>query len=148
MRTPPVALRALTLVAVLTAAAGACASGSGASEGSSAPVARERMASRQPDVITYDEVVASASSASTAYDLISQLRPNFLQAKGVQSIHGGEMNAPLVYLDRNLLGSISALRDIPVSAIAEVRYFNASSAAMRFGSKETASPAIQVTTRK
>lgn len=94
------------------------------------------------DVITAEEV--EATNRSTAYDAIRARRPAWLQRRGVQSINlQGDI---VVYVDGTRAGGPEALHQIHVSAIEEVRYFDASSATQRWGTGHGFG-AIQVTTR-
>jgi hypothetical protein len=86
--------------------AGACASsGTGAT------------ARSNPDAITRAEV--NASNATNAYELIGRLRPNWLRATATGTIGGGSITsqAILVYLDRQRLESLDALKTLSVDVI-------------------------------
>ncbi|HKG91584.1 MAG TPA: hypothetical protein VKA84_06830 [Gemmatimonadaceae bacterium] len=157
-------VRALAFALALTsaAAAAACASkqrGPAAEPPADSTTAAQanRAARHQADVITAEEIRAAFGSASNAYDLIKQLRPNFLQSRGVRPSGGNEssaredvlaLNGARIYLDGTYFGSIAMLREISVNTIAQIRYYSATAAAMRFGQQETASPVIHITTIK
>ena len=70
-----------------------------------------------PDAITRAEV--NASNATNAYELISRLRPNWLRATATGTIGGGSITnqAILVYLDRQRLESLDALKTLSVEVI-------------------------------
>jgi len=95
--------------------AAACASSSGG--GGSAR--------SNPDVISRAEV--SASNASNAYELVSRLRPNWLRATATGTIGGGSITnqAILVYLDRQRLESLDALKTLSVDAIDSANWVDA-----------------------
>ena len=95
--------------------AGACASAGGG------PAARSN-----PDAITRAEV--NASNATNAYELVSRLRPNWLRATATGTIGGGNITsqAILVYLDRQRLESLDALKTLSVDAIDSASWVDAS----------------------
>lgn len=96
---------------------------------------------RSPNVITADE--ARETNQSTAYDVIRSQRPTWLRKRGVQSIHSsGDI---VVYVDNARLGGPEVLNQINVSAIEEIRYFDAASATQRWGTGHSFG-AIQVFT--
>jgi hypothetical protein len=70
-----------------------------------------------PDAITRAEV--NASNASNAYELVSRLRPNWLRATPTGTIGGGSITsqAILVYIDRQRLESLDALKTLSVEEI-------------------------------
>ncbi len=84
-----------------------------------------------PDVIGRDEM--DASSATNAYDLISQVRPNWLRGRGTPSIRNSAVQLPVVYLEDRRQGALEVLRSFPTAGIAELRYINATTATTRFG---------------
>lgn len=71
------------------------------------------------------------TSATTAYDLVSRLRPQWLRASGVASM-GGRASGPviLVYLDGNRVGTVEALRSINASGIQTMQFLSATRAAV------------------
>lgn len=101
----------LSLTVVFTAA---CASSGGAKARSS------------PDMITHAEV--SASSATNAYELVNRLRPNWLRAPATGSIGGGVIarQAILVYLDRQRLEDLNALKTLSIEGIDSAQWIEAS----------------------
>ena len=78
-----------------------------------------------PDVISRAEV--SASNATNAYELVGRLRPNWLRATATGTIGGGSITnqAILVYLDRQRLESLDALKTVSVEAIDSVNWLDA-----------------------
>jgi hypothetical protein len=98
-----------------------------------------------PDVIGRDEI--DASSATNAYDLVSQVRPNWLRGRGTPSIRSTQIQLPVVYLEDRRQGALDVLRSFPTAAVAELRYINATSATTRFGNGH-AGGVIQVVPRK
>ncbi|MDX1566596.1 MAG: hypothetical protein R3223_02275 [Longimicrobiales bacterium] len=121
----------MTTLLVLLATTG-CAS-AGSSEGSS----------RNPDVITSEELRGTQIQSETAYNAIQRLRPAWLRARG-SSFTGGRQ-LPSVFVDGTRYGEIDALRSLNVSEIAEIEYLDSRDATTRFGTGYPAG-AIMVTT--
>jgi hypothetical protein len=92
-------------VALVVFAAACASSGGGAS------------ARSNPDAITRAEV--SASNATNAYELVNRLRPNWLRATATGTIGGGNITrqAILVYLDRQRLENLDALKTVSVDVV-------------------------------
>ena len=78
-----------------------------------------------PDAITRAEV--STSNATNAYELVSRLRPNWLRATATGTIGGGSITnqAILVYLDRQRLESLDAMKTLSVEVIDSVNWLDA-----------------------
>lgn len=95
------------------------------------------------DIIFTEEI--QLAQAHNAYDLIYKLRPQWLRSRGIKSINFPEASQPVVYVNRAEYGSINSLNNIPISNIAEVRYFNASDATTKYGSNHTGG-VIEITT--
>lgn len=98
-----------------------------------------------PDVIGLDEI--DASSAANAYDLISQVRPNWLRGRGTPSIRNSQVQLPVVYLEDRRQGGLEVLRGLHTAGVAELRYINATTATTRFGNGH-AGGVIQVVPRR
>jgi len=77
------------------------------------------------DFVTSVEI--AATSAGSAYDLVSRLRPTWLRPGGISSVSGGKISSQvtLVYLDGNKMGEIDALRSISASGIQTMRWLDA-----------------------
>lgn len=99
--------------------------------------------SHSATVITHDEVVASHEV--NAYDVVRQLRPNFLRSKGTTSVNSGGSELPSVFVDGQYSGDVDALRNVVAGIIKEIRYYSSSDAVTRFGTQYT-SGVIAVTT--
>lgn len=89
--------------------------------------------------------------ATTAYDFVIRLRPNWLRPTAPGSMGGGTMmrQVTLVYLDDTRMGSLEALRQIEPSQIRSIRYLSATRAAivLRDTGSEPISGAIVVSTK-
>lgn len=100
---------------------------------------------RASDVILADEILGA--SATTAYDLIRRLRPNFLTGRGPTSLIRTKAGtqAPIVYLDQQRLGDEGVLRALPLDGIVEIRYLAAAQAQLRWGSDHPAGAILLLT---
>lgn len=85
-------------------------------------------------VLTREEI-ASATGAASLYDVIRRLRAEYLTDRGRTSlVHQGDTR-PVVFMNAQELGPIESLRTIEPDAVEEVRFFSATSAVSRFGSR-------------
>ena len=119
------------------ASAIACASG-GAGTGSAPNGDR--------NIITEQEIQSVPSSS--LYDLIEKLRPQFLRSRGATSITtAGVSEYAVVYVDGHPYGDLGSLRSIVANQVSGVHYFDAMSAAQRFGTIN-GSGVIEVTIKR
>ena len=101
--------------------------------------------SRDSQFITADEI--DASSGTTAYEVINQLRPNFLSYRGETSFDKRTSRPyPNVYVDDQPFGQVSILRSIPAADLLTVRLYRSSEAMTRYG-PGNASGVIAIVTR-
>lgn len=128
-------LKGLFAAALLVAAAACAAAGTGSGGGAGR------------SMILRDEI--AANGAADAYTLVQSLRPQWLRVRGdnsrgtpiaVETGHGetgvGEgfaAGSPNVYLNNARMGSAESLRQIPLSGVQYVRFFNAAEANLRWG---------------
>jgi outer membrane cobalamin receptor len=96
----------------------ACGTTGGATRGSS-------------DVLTRAEI--AQSGAANAYELLQQLRPQFLRSRGTLSVRNPAASQPVVYMNEVRHGGIQTLRSILIEEIAEIRYISAPDATTRWG---------------
>ena len=88
---------------------------------------------RDSQLITEEEVVAS--HATTAFELIHSLRPNFLSYRGETSFDKNTSRPyPNVYVDDQPYGTVSILRSIPASDVSSIRLYRSWEATTRYGS--------------
>ena len=130
------------ILAIIPVLALACATGG---TRSSATAARDR------DVITMEDI--KRAGASTAYDLVRSLRPNWLNVRGehsfretprvtgtgtgsnVQVVPG--IDVLIIYLDNARFGGVETLRQIPVASLTSLQYFDAKTATYKWGPGHT-----------
>src|SRR6266480_8120797 len=100
---------------------------------------------RDSNLITEQEIVAS--TGTTAYDVIVQLRPTFLKSRGRSSINPAvPEDYATVFLDGQAYGDLNSLRNIPAIQIHQIRYIRGTDAAATFG-MQYASGIIDVRSR-
>ena len=87
----------------------------------------------QRNVITQDEI--DASTASTVYDLIAQLRGEYLKDRGKVSIRTNQHEKAVVFLNDQEYGILETMRNIPIGRISEIRYYPGTDAVNRFGAQ-------------
>jgi hypothetical protein len=83
---------------------------------------------RSSDVITADEI-ASLTTVSTLYDVVSQLRPRWLTVRGGRSITGGIQTSIVVYQDQTYLGGPDVLRQFGPESVRSLQWLDGSRAA-------------------
>ena len=98
-------------------------------------------------LLTADEIQSSRSVGSSAYDLISQLRPEFLRSRGRASLQDMSPVTAVIYVDDIRFGELDSLRKLGADQIYNVRYIGASDATTRFGTDHLGG-AILINTKK
>ena len=127
---------ALLVVTALAVGLGGCsAATAGGSDGSR-------------DLITREEI--ERTGAQTAYEVVRQLRPEFLIVRGsmgLNSTRPRERGAePVVYVDGVRFGNLDSLHSIRMGDLLEIRRLSGADATTRFGTGH-AGGAILVRTR-
>ncbi|MDZ7780790.1 MAG: hypothetical protein U5R14_12780 [Gemmatimonadota bacterium] len=125
MKTVPVA----TTLALLVMA-GACAT---ASSGSGRGA---------PDTLTRERLIETRQG--NLYDAIQSLRPRWLRARGTSSFSGS--SEVQVFLNEAPYGTVSDLSSIPLDAVQDVRFIQASEAGSRYGTVAGSSGVLLVRT--
>lgn len=107
--------------------------------------ANPRVSPQSASVLTAEDISSAHADATTAYDAIARLRPNWLAPKGVTS---GNYNADTqyatVFLDGQLYGNLQTLRNIAAYNVGMIRYYDVTQAGARFGIRGGASGVIEV----
>jgi len=75
----------------------------------------------------------AASNSDNLFDAISKLRPEWLSSRGVSSVTDPSPTVASVYLNGSMIGKADAMKEMRVLDVTEVRYWDAASAAARFG---------------
>ncbi len=87
---------------------------------------------RDPNRITAEEI-SQLPEVGNAQEVITRLRPRFLQTRGVNQFLTSAPPEPVVYVDEVKRGQIDALRSVPVRTIGEIRYLRGVDATTRWG---------------
>ena len=87
----------------------------------------------QRNVITQEEI--DASTASNVYDLIAQIRADYLKDRGKISIRTNQNEKAVVFLNDQEYGILESMRNIPLSRVSEIRYYPGTDAVNRFGAQ-------------
>jgi hypothetical protein len=82
--------------------------------------------------VIYQTELESVGSTNL-YELIEKVRPNFLRSRGPTSFSSTGDEYPVVFVDGRRYGDLASLKSLITSQVSEVRYYDASSAAAKFG---------------
>src|SRR5438046_604807 len=91
---------------------------------------------RDANLITVEELTTVRQA--DLYAAIQQLRPTFLQTRGISSTGVGTIPEYIrVYVDGMLQGDVNVLKNMPASDIKEVRHLSATEATQKYGTGNT-----------
>ena len=96
------------------------------------------------NVLTAAEIADAHADATTVYDAIARLRPNWLVAHGTASTSSQGSESASVFVDGQLMGDINALRNITAYQVGSVHYYNVAEAGGKFGVRAGTTGAIEV----
>lgn len=83
----------------------------------------------------------------TAYEAIRRLRPAWLRYRGQSVLSGPDREGLRIYLDGAFYGDATALGQIIVNTVQEIRFLDSRQATLRYGTGHTVG-AIAIATRK
>jgi hypothetical protein len=92
---------------------------------------RPKRGSGDRDLLQRDEF--EGSTATDAFSLVQQFRPNWLHNRGPLSLTDPSAGELKIYVDGFLFGDVSALHNIPVLDVQRLRYLSGPDATMRYG---------------
>jgi hypothetical protein len=75
----------------------------------------------------------ATTNSDNLYDAINKLRPQWLTSRGPTSVTDATPSSVDVYMNGSLLGKAEYLRNLALSDVTEVRYWDAGQASARFG---------------
>ncbi|MEO8909150.1 MAG: hypothetical protein ABI408_02845 [Gemmatimonadaceae bacterium] len=104
-------------------------------------------APRRADYLTDDEITSTNADASTAYDALARLRPNWFAAHGVTSFSANGKAFAMVYLDGQKYGDLNMLRNVEAFQVANARYYDVTQAGARFGIAAGSGGVIEIKTK-
>lgn len=99
---------------------------------------------RRGNLLTAEEMASAHADVNSAYDAIARLRPNWLAPRGTMGSTGTGSNYAQVFVDDQLVGDISALKNINAYQVGDARYYDPSQAGARFGIRAGTNGAIEV----
>jgi hypothetical protein len=111
-----------------------------------ATASNDPFAGRNRNVLLLDEIAGSRSLGATAYDVISQMRPEYLRNRGTVSIKNNTQATAVVYVDGTKYGDLESLRNVSAEHIFRIDYLSASDATTRYGTDHVGG-AILITTK-
>lgn len=121
----------LAMVAVLLAVGACASSGSSGSSGTSATV------------ITGEQLMAT--NQSNLFQALQNIRPQWLRSRGSASLSGPTQ--VMLFVNEAPYGTVNDLSSIPIDAVQDVRFLNASEAGSRYGTAAGAGGLLLVRTR-
>jgi hypothetical protein len=77
--------------------------------------------------------VVASLGATTAHELIHNLRSNFLTYRGETSFDRTSRPYPNVYVDDQPFGTVSILQSIPASDVSSIRLYRSGEAMTKYG---------------
>jgi hypothetical protein len=103
------------------------------------------------DLITRQELLQSAHRSKDLYQAVLSLRPHFISPLPIRTSGSARQQRrprpPQVYVDGNLVGDVSVLRNILAESVDEVKFLSPTQAALEYG-PEAAGGAILVKRHK
>ena len=127
----------IVFAAFVLAAAAGCGTGRSSTEPYPA---------RNRTILFPDEISQYGTAGRSAYDLIRQLRPEFLRSRGATSLRDLTPPTAVVYLDGVKYGDLNSLKLISAEQLTKVQYLNGSEATTRYGTDHVGG-AILITTK-
>ena len=100
------------------------------------------------NVLTGEEIANTHADLNTSYDALQRLRPNWLAPHGAMTSNAGVSNYASVFVDGQLMGDVTALRNVPAYYVDEIRYYDITQAGARFGIRAGTTGAIEVIMKK
>ena len=102
---------------------------------------------RSSKFLVASEIIAAHADASSLYDTIARLRPNWLAPHGSSSLTAGGIDYAIVYVDGHRYGALESLRDLESYHVANVRYYDVTEAGAVFGIRGGTGGVIDVKTK-
>jgi hypothetical protein len=100
---------------------------------------------RRGNLLTAGEISDSHADATSAYDAVARLRPNWLAPHGSVSASAQSSEYATVFIDGQEMGDVQALRNVQAFQVGEIRYYNVTEAGAKFGIRGGTTGAIEVT---
>lgn len=98
------------------------------------------------DMLFQAEIETNRVAGMTVYDLIAQLRPEYLRSRGANTLRNLTPPTAVVYVDGVKYGGLEQLRSLYSEHVLQIQYLSATNATTRFG-MDHGGGAILITTR-
>jgi len=92
---------------------------------------RPKKGSGDRDLLQRDEF--EGSTATDAFSLVQEFRPNWLHNRGPLSLSDPTAGELKIYVDGFLFGTVSTLHNVPVLEVQRLRHLSGPDATMRYG---------------
>jgi hypothetical protein len=137
-------------VAALLVISASCARSTSSSTraGEAGAVARAEQLSKNPNVISQQELLDPAIMSLDLASAIRRLRPSFFRASGPQSFSNASAGSVQYSHDFGPLLPVSQLSTLNAMSIVEIRYLDVNAAQNRFGINANGGPVIVLLTTK
>lgn len=99
---------------------------------------------RRNNLLPAFEVLQAHADVMTAYDAVARLRPSWMSVHGVSSFDPRGGDFAMVFVEGQLVGGLSALRNIPAYQVAQFRYYDVTEAGATFGLQAGTGGVIEV----
>jgi len=136
-------LKRILTVVLLSATASSCARNSTIASSPNTT----GTAQRGSDVITAEELADPTVRGGDALEAVRRLRPRFLTSRGSGSVRNANAGSVHLSVDGGPLQTVNFLSRMRPGEIAEIRFLNATDAALRFGTAAGSGSVILVRTR-
>ena len=103
---------------------------------------------KSANYLPFDEIANAHADATTVYDAVARLRPNWLAAHGVTSSNmSSTTEFATVFVDGVLYGDLSTLRNLQAYHVADIRYYDITQSGAKYGIRGGSSGVIDVRTK-
>jgi hypothetical protein len=96
------------------------------------------------NVLTAEEIMEAHADATSAYDAVARLRPNWLVAHGLSTSSNDVSNLATVFIDGQEMGDVSALKNVQAFQVGSIHYYNVTEAGAKFGVRAGTTGAVEV----
>jgi hypothetical protein len=103
---------------------------------------------KSANYLPYSEIADAHADATTVYDAVARLRPNWLGAHGVaSSTNTTTSEYATVFVDGVLYGDLSTLRNLQAYHVADIRYYDITQSGAKYGIRGGSGGVIDVRTK-
>src|SRR5688572_5259613 len=113
---------------------------------SSGPAPVRELGFRDRTILTTEEIQNARAPSWTVWELLTQLRPEYLRSRGQSSLRTTGPTTAVIYVNEMRFGELDLLRTMNAEQVLRVQYINAADATTRFGTDHFGG-AILITTK-